>query len=736
MPFEWLEKRGDKPLWELHDDTPLSLKIKESRSRLWEICQHSLFEEALLLLNPDLHGMYKQWGPLFVKDIRNSKVRQRERTLLRYLLRFCAKNDANAFFGATAAGSFDAIEPVDRERPVLSQRNVFITQWVVENLLASAKNALREKDVWVEYPVRAPAVEIGQNINRYEISEQDQTFFLKEKYESQLASQIIKLCNGKNNIKSIIDTVSKEQEEYKPGIKKEILYLFEKGFIQSVVSLPSGLVFPAEKAVEVLKMQPESNVRDVWIDRFSRLIEQVKLFQEDPFDRRKDCFYEIEQNITEWSNAASRRFAGEYHASRISIQEMDDRTGTPVGLAEGWKEKIVGSLSDYLELCRAFKVQTRTHFRDWFVNFIDNGAGPEKNTCPWKDIFKHYSDTFVKGDVPISDEIKSLASVTDNIKINLYNALMEHANADKLDEPLVINPEQIMHKINSVGDLLNNSGTAYCNSDIMIVDNKGEMTTVLSDSHHLPFLSGNLMVSLNSAPQMISSTSDFLTKLCKPAMPSLIWSYEHSFASVMPDLGVVALEVSGTAPYEESRRASIAEVQISFPDDKCHFHVPNYKGEMLSIVPLTRFMAFDLASVVFPVTVFDFCSLLGINTNDNPGHIPRIVFNNFVIQRAAWTVPSEILLGSATTHQSTVRIRKFCGDSFPRFTFIHSTREEKPILIDWADPISVEMVLWMAKRSAFLKFVEMYPEPDDLWLRSKMGRHTSELRTVFVRGAE
>ena len=76
----------------------------------------------------------------------------------------------------------------------------------------------------------------------------------------------------------------------------------------------------------------------------------------------------------------------------------------------------------------------------------------------------------------------------------------------------------------------------------------------------------------------------------------------------------------------------------------------------------------------------------------------------------------------------------------PRQVFVLAPPEEKPIYIDFASPVLVDLLARLLRNSAQsvpvagpVRITEMLPVPDDAWLPDAEGnRYTSELRLVCV----
>lgn len=67
----------------------------------------------------------------------------------------------------------------------------------------------------------------------------------------------------------------------------------------------------------------------------------------------------------------------------------------------------------------------------------------------------------------------------------------------------------------------------------------------------------------------------------------------------------------------------------------------------------------------------------------------------------------------------------------PRWVFIKSDQEPKPVLVDFENPLAVDLLNKQARQATRLTVSEMRPSPDELWLRDDRGTFTCELRTSF-----
>jgi hypothetical protein len=122
-------------------------------------------------------------------------------------------------------------------------------------------------------------------------------------------------------------------------------------------------------------------------------------------------------------------------------------------------------------------------------------------------------------------------------------------------------------------------------------------------------------------------------------------------------------------------------------------------------------------------------------------HTPRVTVDRLVIARESWNVRVADLAFAfaAEPERRFAELRAWvAAQGMPRCMFFRSPLERKPIYIDCASPLLVEL-LCKAIRACqktpenLIGFSEMLPAPDETWLPDSAGqRYTCELRMVMV----
>jgi len=123
---------------------------------------------------------------------------------------------------------------------------------------------------------------------------------------------------------------------------------------------------------------------------------------------------------------------------------------------------------------------------------------------------------------------------------------------------------------------------------------------------------------------------------------------------------------------------------------------------------------------------------------------PRLTFDDLVVARQSWSVPAAELrfAALATEPGRFIAARQWARNlGIPRFAFVKSPAEPKPVYVDFASPVYVEVLAGAVRRllreagpgSGSLTITEMLPTPDQAWLPDAAGnRYTAEFRITIV----
>jgi Lantibiotic dehydratase, N terminus len=143
-------------------------------------------------------------------------------------------------------------------------------------------------------------------------------------------------------------------------------------------------------------------------------------------------------------------------------------------------------------------------------------------------------------------------------------------------------------------------------------------------------------------------------------------------------------------------------------------------------------IAFDIIAFLEHYLVGASFSEFGLLSGD---HTPRVVVDGVVLSRERW-VTAAAELAFAHAPDAFVAVRAWARAlGLPRRLFIKVPEETKPLFVDLASPILVEIAARLVRQASKATISEMVPDLDELWLEDAEGRHyTCELRIAAVDG--
>ena len=124
-------------------------------------------------------------------------------------------------------------------------------------------------------------------------------------------------------------------------------------------------------------------------------------------------------------------------------------------------------------------------------------------------------------------------------------------------------------------------------------------------------------------------------------------------------------------------------------------------------------------------------------------HTPRITIDRLVVQRESWAFTAATLdLVDGTDAADRFRVVRgwWRRQRMPRFVFVRSPLEHKPVYVDFDSPLLVDGLVRIVRRARMadagqpaITISEMLPAPLDLWLPApRGGRATAEFRFALV----
>jgi hypothetical protein len=118
-------------------------------------------------------------------------------------------------------------------------------------------------------------------------------------------------------------------------------------------------------------------------------------------------------------------------------------------------------------------------------------------------------------------------------------------------------------------------------------------------------------------------------------------------------------------------------------------------------------------------------------------HTPRIVIDGVIIQRRRWEVGAADIptaSGRVPTEREWLALQVWRHDlGLPKRAYFWLDTEGKPMYLDFSSVVSVSNFHRCLRPAQRVALTEAQPDPERLWLRTKDGTQTSEIRTLLWR---
>jgi hypothetical protein len=118
-------------------------------------------------------------------------------------------------------------------------------------------------------------------------------------------------------------------------------------------------------------------------------------------------------------------------------------------------------------------------------------------------------------------------------------------------------------------------------------------------------------------------------------------------------------------------------------------------------------------------------------------HTPRIVIDGVIVQRRRWEISAADIptaSGRAPSQREWLALQVWRRDlGLPKHLYFWLDTEVKPMYLDFSSVLSVANFHRCLRPAQRVVLAEAQPDPDRLWLRTKDGTLTSEMRTLLWR---
>lgn len=663
---------------------------------------------------------------------RNSRQRQHEELVASYLQRYCAKNDTIGFFGPVGWAHFrSAGDPVTIRAgaALLAERSVYFEGWAIDAL----GDVLAQNEALLPWgaPRLMPFLYLEGNALHMPLTPPTQL--------SPQHTVVLQACDGQRTARQIardLIQVSAAGLQSEPEVYQLLRELRAQRRIAWTLEVLAEDLHPERHLRARLEQVEDEALRGSALQMLEEL-EQARadVIQAAGDARALDQAQEqLESTFTRLTRQEATRRAGQMYASRTLVYE-DCRRDITLDFGPDLLTTLGPPLSLLMTSARWFTYQVANAYRQAFERTFRTLSRKAGSAVVDFADFWLYVQPFVLGDdTRIVDALQKVFQ-------ERWTALL----SPPLDSgPLTYSVEDLRDKVLAAFDAPYPGwqSARYHSPDLMInaIDvtaiRRGEYQIVMGEFHlAMNTTKINLFMSQHPQPQEITQALEhdlphpvIVPVVSKqwPAPPPRTLAtvtsakdfrliYAHDSCAIPPEQ---ALPIGGLVIRETQHG-----LQVSTRDGRLHFDIIELFGELLT------FRVADSMKLV-PRTK----------------HTPSISFDRLIVCRETWHFsPDEItFVHESVEAERFVAARRWRqAHGIPRFVFMKSSVEEKPIYTDFDSPLLLDLFSKIVRRTleqggpeATVRMTEMLPDPNHIWLPDQHDqRYTSELRIVGVDSA-
>jgi hypothetical protein len=768
MPVDWIEVLADQDLWagttEVLAAEPVPTgripgrptpEEKAARAALRKAAKErdtayrALFEEAMLRQAATVQEFARRplvreavaWqNPSFARNAldsfcraegpggRNSRWRQREKTIVGYLQRYCTKNDTIGFFGPVGWAEWEDSDVPLRVEPgsgLLADRTVYWESWGID-LLGEAlmeRYALRRHVA----PRRNPSVHVdGDTVHRP---------YRRPLVLDAAPAAVLRACDGATSAAEIAEELCWLGA---PGLtcEADVAAALAKLVKQQVVTwdldVPLGKD-PAAGLRELLERMPQGAPRTGALEELAA----VEALRTAVADAAGDpagvlaALSALDEDFTARTGQVAQRRAGETGAGRTLVFE-DSRRAATARLGTGLLEDVGPALDLVLRSARWFTAAVAAEYRAELDVLFDGATPDADGRVPLSTL------TFLLGPRLVGDGGKPLDGLAAELRAKWDRVLGRPEGRARW----TLDSAELAARVEAEFGCEAPGWTAarYHSPDLLVAApdaesvEPGRTLVVLGELHTaLNTLEGRLFVEQHADPASMWDRvrADGVQPRVVPMLPK---TWRAVSPRTYPPLTMLLPEYTYWSPGQDSggapgevlpaagllvHRAAHGRLEVTGPGG-FRADLIEVLGELISMVAVTRFG-------ILPVR----------------DHTPRVVVDRLVLSRESWRPRAAELLTPAKSDEATEyleTVRWLREHGVARRFFLVAPVEEKPTFIDTRSPMLVLLLARTVRRTveqygedARVTLSEMLPDSDACWLRDDEGRrYVSELRVVAV----
>lgn len=677
--------------------------------------------EAVFLESPAAHDGLER---LLAGGQRTSKMKQRERTAILYLQRFCAKNDTNSFCGPVAVSFLDPAEDGDAltlewHRDV-ALRQTYFSYWAAEALrrALSARHGPEAR-----FLRRNPAARLfdrdGEPVLSWCTIEHDATELFRRTYARASISREIARAYALTAEPISARTLAADLGLDADRAEALIDGLVEQGILLEAPILPTGCFRP----LDVLAAHAEAWASSEEQALLSELRGLVERFSSAPLQGRVELSRELAQRFEASASTGAARGGGQHYADRGLLHEdclAEVSVTAGAAAVEALREKI-GTLADASSLPLEL---ARENVRHWFEQRFGRGV-----RVPLLEVHRAFDKEAPHAVAAPTEKARGLEAAIRAVKEVLAGAIIEGASEAQVSS-------QALRPILDRAPGMDRPG--YASADVML--QTGTPRWIVGELHGF-FLLPTFW--FDAAPEAARTRALDELRSALAALAGDRLTAEPLFLHTQATdrrfaLGEVDLQLAGAS--DRPGALELGALELSLEDGLCFW---SGTREVAPVSPYTVYPFLTYTSPVAPL-IDDFAgkfvprALLPDTIVE--GDAPRLVLDGAVVfRRRTWT-RTAAELGAALAGSEEHEICAAAYDLGARLGggmqyFVTVPGQPKPLLVDLLNPFLVDAFVRLVRQlepAQALRWTEMLPLPGVL--NAADGPRTCELRLGVWRG--
>jgi hypothetical protein len=669
-----------------------SRELDRTRRLLYEFVVSERFQEVLLFSSPGLSRFTpKSSEP---PAARNSHVRQRELSWISYLQRLATKNETISFFGPTAWGEFDLLEPkvasIEFSERFIDRRSVYVERWVCE--------ALAERFSQLPEIVQFLPLRLVDDL----MVEGSQVTLLKTGQVhplSQVELEFLKLC--RSTPKSVVDSPFAAA-------------LLEKGMLTQKLQIPPD-VLPLKCLRKTVDSWPEGSQRAIWQSNLTALENHSNAIElAEGFEARREALTML-QELLIGLEVGDRNESQKLYSSRLPVNEDCRIDCKKLVLGRPFVEQLLDDAAPWFDFWRdlAGLYAARLH-QGMRKHWADMGQKPVPLPLFLPSILKAWGEMS-----KLDQEIQQAWAE------QLGDRCHQSVVALTADDTQFLRKRFKFRRMKAFDNMSPDLQIVADNPEAM---DDGRWSLLIAEIHpdFTPWENCFFMW----CPDPDSFAADYASEggqghavVIGNSLP--YFGSAHTSLSVYPNAHRWTF-IGGASPEGiESIRGAEAFVVVTNDDVVLQDASGRYLGSFLH-------------------TWQTAVNTHRLDLQGEAAHSPRLQVGRVIVQRESWKVKpdtEQIEAAKAGGERSYAALRGLReAHNLPERVYLRGVlpqrmsleKDVKPVYIDFRNPLLAELASKMVGRFEGLLITEMLPTIGDCWVEGPDGHYSSEFRTVVM----